>query len=89
MFFYNLIRQLFKYDRFSSWFQMTQLRPCIPTASRQQYGHFVAPAHFDSISGETSTSASKQKKPATYDGKSSWSIYLAQFEMTVSLNNWV
>ena len=67
---------------------VTQMRPRIPTASRQEYRHFADPPHFDSLSGETSTSSFKQKKPATYDGKSSWSDYFAQFEMTAILNNW-
>ena len=46
--------------------------------------------HLDMISSVSSQQVTrrKDKKAATYDGKSSWKDYHVQFEMVASLNGW-
>ena len=46
-----------------------------------------SPGRFSSVSSQEATRR-KPKKPATYDGKTSWKDFHVQFEMIAALNGW-
>ena len=57
-----------------------------PRSPRDYHGRDPSPGRFSTVSSQDPSR--KNKKPATYDGKSSWKDYHVQFEMVASLNGW-